>query len=257
LPASTRKRLQAGAAPAFTLIELLVVIAIIAILAGLLLPVFARAKSKSRGVTCLNHLKQWAIAFTIFAGDNDDQVPEEGTIGSRIHDPQNSNAWYNEVALLANQATLATLYVDGHPPLPSEATLFSCPIAPRPSFKPSLDMAYFMYGMNGRLCINHSTRLGPPLVPNTHLSSIPKPSDTIFIGEVDGNSATEPAQSNVTGRYAVGRHERRGQFAFCDGSARAVRTNDFLRTSATANSAAQEWSKPRAVYWYPTSTTPN
>jgi prepilin-type processing-associated H-X9-DG protein len=84
-----------------------------------------------------------------------------------------------------------------------------------------------------------------------------RPSDTIFVAEVDGNSATEPAQSNVTGRYAVGRHERRGQFAMCDGSARALRTNDFLRTAGAANSAAVEWETAQAVYWYPTPTTPN
>src|SRR5581483_5551891 len=78
---------------AFTLIELLVVIAIIGLLAALLLPALNRAKEHSKAAACLSNLRQWGLATQMFAVENNDFLPKDGSPnGTSLEE-----GWYNDL----------------------------------------------------------------------------------------------------------------------------------------------------------------
>ncbi len=78
---------------AFTLIELLVVIAIIAILAAILLPVFAQARESARQIVCGSNMRQLGLAFRIYTTDYDERWPPAFSVGRPVPSMSLATPW--------------------------------------------------------------------------------------------------------------------------------------------------------------------
>lgn len=151
---------------AFTLIELLVVIAIIAILAAILFPVFAQAKSAAKKTACLSNTKQLATAFTIYAGDNDDTY-----CGSALHVASWQGGGYGKpngfMDPAADMNWAAQLY-----PYVKSMPMYVCPMAVKAAFTydwgPGLNYnnapgaANTSYLFNGALAFKSATQAHDP-----------------------------------------------------------------------------------------------
>ena len=84
----------AGQGRGFTLIELLVVIAVIALLMAVLLPALGRVRKQAKAVVCQANLRQWGIAFRIYASDNNGKTSPIELVGTE----SNLRPWFLVVA---------------------------------------------------------------------------------------------------------------------------------------------------------------
>jgi prepilin-type N-terminal cleavage/methylation domain-containing protein/prepilin-type processing-associated H-X9-DG protein len=76
---------------AFTLVELLVVIGIIALLVGILFPVFGRARDQARKTKCLANLRSIGQAVFAYANTNRDRLPNGN--GPQVWDDADAANW--------------------------------------------------------------------------------------------------------------------------------------------------------------------
>ncbi len=154
-PQSIGSRLEA-----FTLIELLVVIAIIAILAGLLLPSLASAKSRARQTACASNLRQIGLGIQMYADDFQGYFPDTTHTGS------------------TNQSWIYTLA----PYVGNVAAIRICPSDPKGQLRRTNDAASYI--PNEYLAVDKRDAFGRVQESYRRLDQLRNPAETISTFEI-------------------------------------------------------------------------
>ena len=187
----------------FTLIELLVVIAIIAVLAAMLLPALAKAREKERSTQCAGNLRQWGLAFQLYANDNDDFLPRRGQGVQALFQIDRPADWFNALPPYFALRSFQQMITNSTSPTAHSQSVFVCPTANDPGG------TYFLpYGMNMNLC--------PWNLPaQTKFSEVEQPAGVVAMADAPGAYAsTFPS----TRPYSVAaRHSSRVNLLFLAG----------------------------------------
>lgn len=205
---------------AFTLIELLVVIAIIAMLAGILFPVFSRAREQARKGVCMSNLKQVGVSIMMYAQDHDETLPasDNGTAPTFL--------WTQRLSAYGSVYTNV------------KGTLY-CPSADTPTgslhWYPSYGTLYYgpLRWYNNAKIIHYGPWTGtnyPPAV----LTDIQDPSRTLLLGEQAQKVAPRQGYFQIknTATYNTcfpGRHGGVDNVLFVDGHVSTKNTAQLNR----------------------------
>lgn len=237
---------------AFTLVELLVVIAIIAILAGILFPVFARARENARRASCQSNLRQIGLGLIQYSQDYDEILIAD---------------WYGSIAdgpgdtRPPSDPIVSYKWEDAAFPYVKSEQIFNCPSAtgdaavpyryykniPTSQTQPSSQLGSYiiMHGYGPPKsqqpyppCANDSCT--PPVSHPVTVDGIPHlvslaraatPSTTAWV--LDGNGeffcSVDPVNKRVNPGLIVARHLDTIGVLFLDGHVKSIR-EDKLNT---------------------------
>jgi type II secretory pathway pseudopilin PulG len=186
---------------------LLVVIAIIALLAALLLPALARAKEKARATQCVGNLRQWGLAFRMYADDHDDYLPRRGQGIQPLAQINRPEDWFNALPAYFGLPSFQQMISNNATPAAHSQSVFICPSADDPSG------TYFLpYGMNMNLC--------PWNLPaQTKFSEVVQPTCVVALADAPGQYASTYPSSQPYG--IVARHSARINLLFLAGEVRS------------------------------------
>jgi prepilin-type N-terminal cleavage/methylation domain-containing protein/prepilin-type processing-associated H-X9-DG protein len=195
------------ASRAFTLVELLMTIGVIGILAAMLLTVLSQVRSRVQAVCCLNNLQQWGNATHLYALDNDDFLPKDGTPnGTSVNE-----GWYIDLPRVINQPTYHEMPWRTNASIDPGRSIWICPANSRRSS----GFMLFHYCLNDHV---NGTGTGKRII----LSGISRPVQTVWLFD-NGKTNGVAQQNNVHPSL----HNRGAQFVFLDGHAARFKSTEY------------------------------
>lgn len=183
-----------------TLIEILVVAAILSLLFALLAPAISKARGTAKKAQCLNHLKQWGMATQLYALENDDSLPLDGSPNGRA----TRFGWYVNLPDMMGIPRYYELPWRTNPAAALPKTVWLCPANKQKSNGVNL----FHY------CLNRLVN-GSGSGNQVKLSALPAPHSLVWLFD-NGKRAAVAKQNNVHTNL----HSNGANFLFLDGHAR-------------------------------------
>ena len=209
---------------AFTLIELLVVIVVIAILAALLLPALSRVKATAKSIPCRNNLKQWGLATHLYAAENNDYLPTDGSAsGSSI-----KAGWYVDLPKQLSLPIYSEMPWRTNANIDPGNSVWICPANARRSNGNNL----FHYCLNEHV---NGTGSGNQI----KITAIRLPAMTVWLFD-NGGLAPVAQENNVHTNL----HNAGAQFVFLDGHALRFKNTeywDFSKNKGITNNPSLVW----------------
>lgn len=192
-----------GSTIAFTLLELLVVIGVLAVLASLLLQAMAGSKQRARSARCRGNLRQWGMAYRMYADDNEDYLPRRGQGVQTLTQISRCEDWFNALPPYFGLRPFSQMVTNGSKPAAHSASLFICPWANDPGG------TYFLpYGMN--------MNLSPWNLPlPAKFGDVVQPACVVAMAEAPGPYASTYPSAQPYG--IVARHARQINLLFLAG----------------------------------------